>query len=211
MSVERNPSDFTVEACLQSAAQALRLWEEDIFFEALKTPLRSAYASIFESPDGAFEIVRRKLENAKKRTAKPFHMMNIEAPGGCWELGTQINPDIIRITAPNRHLIETHTYRFVFLFCGAIVADPQDVVRHQCNNRACIRPDHMLLGSQAQNMLDEARRKYAGNSPQGRGQALHAHVTKQLQLRPDPWVDEPLCKSDDTDMRRNLGDEIRLS
>ena len=69
----------------------------------------------------------------------------------------------------------------------------------------------MLLGSQAQNMLDEARRKYAGNSPQGRGQALHAHVTKQLQLRPDPWVDEPLFKSDDTDMRRNFGDEIRLS
>lgn len=69
----------------------------------------------------------------------------------------------------------------------------------------------MLLGSQAQNILDEARRKYAGNLPQGRGQALHAHVTKQLQLRPDPWVDEPLCKSDDTDMRRNLGDEIRLS
>jgi hypothetical protein len=66
----------------------------------------------------------------------------------------------------------------------------------------------MLLGSQAQNILDEERRKYAGHSPQGRGQAMHAHVTKQLQLRPDPWVEEPLTRNEYTDIRKNLGNDI---
>jgi len=67
----------------------------------------------------------------------------------------------------------------------------------------------MLLGTQAQNKLDEERRKYAGNSPQGRGQAMNAHIPKHLQLRPDPWVDEPLTRNEDTDIRKNLGKEIK--
>lgn len=209
MSLSDIEGELTVKNCLDHAKKNLEAWEEDIFFQALETPLRRAYAEIFKSPASAMSVVASKLTEAKKCPPKPFHIMNIEAPGGCWELGTQLHPDKINMTAPNGYDIETHTYRFVFLFCSAIVVDPSDVVRHQCNNRACIRPDHMLLGTQAQNMLDEERRKYAGNSPQGRGQAMHAHVTKSLQVRPDPYVEEPLQKHDDSDIRKNLGREIR--
>ncbi len=197
-----NEHDPSVEDWIVRAAENIRNWEPDIFFEDLRTSRRDAYASIFRSPGSALMVVAEKLRSATVREARPFHIMNIEAPGGCWERGTQINPESIDFTAPSGHVIGTSAYRFVFLVCHAIVADETDIVRHQCNNRACIRPDHMLLGSRAQNVQDEERRKYAGNSPQGRGQAMNAHVPKHLQVRPDPFVDEPLERGDTTDVRK---------
>ena len=196
-------SENAIDDWITSAKQNLGHWEPDIFFEELRTPLRDAYASTFRCPETALELIRNKLESAKPRAAKPFHIMNIEAPGGCWELGTQISPDLTKFTAPNGHNIITDTYRFVYLLWHAIVVDEHDVVRHQCNNRACIRPDHMLLGTQAQNVLDEDRRKYAGHTSQGRGQALDAQVKKHLQRRPDPFVLEPLALDETT----NASDE----
>lgn len=186
-------NENTIEDWIISAQKNLAHWDPDIFFEELRTPLRDAYASTFQDPETALELIRNKLESAKPRKAGPFHIMNIEAPGACWDLGKQISPDRTEFIAPNGHNIITYTYRFVYLLCHAIVVDEHDVVRHQCNNRACIRPDHMLLGTQAQNVLDEDRRKYAGHTSQGRGQALDAQVKKHLQRRPDPFVFEPLA------------------
>ncbi len=45
---------------------------------------------------------------------------------------------------------------------------PTNIVsRHTCDNRLCIRPDHILSGTQAQNVDDAAKKgKYSGeNSP----------------------------------------------
>ena len=43
------------------------------------------------------------------------------------------------------------------------------LVRHDCDNRACIRPDHLILGTQADNMADMAAR---GRSTKGRALSL---------------------------------------
>lgn len=185
----------TAEDWIATATKRLKLWEPDVFFEALRTPQRDAYASLFREREMAVELVRTKLEAATIKEPKPFHIMNIEAPGGCWELGTQIQPEQISLRTPNGEKIATHTYRLVYLICHALVVDEGEVVRHLCNNRACVRPDHLLLGSQSQNILDDQQRKYAGHTPQGRGQALNAHVEKHLQERPDPFVKEPLTRA----------------
>ena len=38
-----------------------------------------------------------------------------------------------------------------------------DVVRHRCNNRLCINPDHLEFGDRAANRNDELARRAAGN------------------------------------------------
>lgn len=194
-----NEKENTVEDWLAIAENNLKTWYPDIFFDQLRTPIRNAYASLIQSPSRALGELETLLGSAKIREARPFHVMNIEAPGGCWELGTQINPKQISITAPSGFTIHTYAYRFIYLISYALVVDETDVVRHQCNNRACVRPDHLLLGTKAQNRLDDERRKYAGNSPQGRGQTLKAHITSHLQIRPDPWLEEPLERNETTD------------
>ncbi|MFZ0097555.1 MAG: HNH endonuclease, partial [Gemmobacter sp.] len=46
-------------------------------------------------------------------------------------------------------------YRFIFCILNSVVAGYDDVVRHRCNNRRCINPDHLKLGSRGENLQDE--------------------------------------------------------
>lgn len=52
-------------------------------------------------------------------------------------------------------------YRFVFCVLNGVIAGYDDVVRHRCNNRRCINPDHLELGSRGENLQDE--REFASN------------------------------------------------
>lgn len=177
---------------MADAETKLRAWAPSPLKDLLTTDRRRAYQSLIEDPDNSLQFLRNCLTHAKVRPARPYHIQNIEAPGGCWELGTQIVPHKTRVTPESGAAFTSHTYRLVFILTRALVLDEDDFVRHMCNNRACIRPDHLEVGSAQQNKQDEERRKYAGNSPQGRGQTLQAHIPRTLQLRPDPYVPEPL-------------------
>jgi hypothetical protein len=42
--------------------------------------------------------------------------------------------------------------------CPAIPSQ-RDVVRHLCNNRRCLRPDHLQVGTQRENLADQRRLK----------------------------------------------------
>lgn len=46
-------------------------------------------------------------------------------------------------------------------------------VCHRCDVRLCVNPDHMFLGTQAENLAD-MRRKGRGSMPPRRGKAAHA-------------------------------------
>lgn len=53
---------------------------------------------------------------------------------------------------------------------------PGLLVRHQCDNKLCVNPGHLILGTQTENILDSVRR--------GRWGAVRGFAkTKQLQPR----------------------------
>ena len=74
--------------------------------------------------------------------------------------------------APNGYAIKKVNGRNImhhrFEYCKHHSIDPATikhlVVRHACNNRACINPEHLQLGTQKDNMLDKVR---DGRQPRG--------------------------------------------
>ena len=187
-----NPEEGTIENWLSFAEAKNRDWEPSPLNNFLQTDRRDAYQSLLTHPEYSLDLLKLCLTEAKQRSAKPYHIQNIEAPGGCWESGTQIDPARVRARTPDGKAFVVYAYQLVYVLTRALVLDEEDQVRHMCNNRACIRPDHLAIGSAQQNIQDDERRKYAGNSPRGRGQTLDARISKNLQLRPDPWLQEPL-------------------
>ncbi|EBA02066.1 hypothetical protein RB2150_00135 [Rhodobacterales bacterium HTCC2150] len=148
-----------------------------------------------------------KLTEAKKATQEPKqHIQDLASAGACWELGTQAEPDEVRISIGNHHHINTLTYRFVFMVYNGIFLETEELVRHQCNNRKCIRPSHLLSGSDRQNRDDEVSRFYSGRGAKGKGQELEFEGDIELSLlKPDQ--DEYLERGIETDVRNPIGRE----
>lgn len=55
----------------------------------------------------------------------------------------------------NRREMKTHRYSYE-LAKGKI--PPEMLVRHSCDNPRCVNPDHLLLGTQQDNMTDKVQR-----------------------------------------------------
>lgn len=70
---------------------------------------------------------------------------------GCWEWTARRDPSGYgRFAFRGRNSM---AYRTSWtLNCGEI--PPGRMVLHTCNNRACVRPDHLYLGDQSDNMRD---------------------------------------------------------
>jgi hypothetical protein len=54
------------------------------------------------------------------------------------------------------------------------------VVRHKCDNRACINPEHLILGTQAENIQDMISR---GRKHYGQGETSPNHKLTEQDVR----------------------------
>jgi hypothetical protein len=99
-------------------------------------------------------VFRDHLEEARSR-ASTLLDEGVRVETGCIETPTQ---DARRVRFRGRQL---HAYRFVFCVLHEVAAGYDDVVRHRCNNRRCINPDHLELGSRGENLQDE--REFGAN------------------------------------------------
>ena len=93
-------------------------------------------------------ILDGHLEEARSR-ALSLVAAGVLTDTGCIETSTI---DARRVRFGGR---QVPAYRFIFCILNEVVAGYDDVVRHRCNNRRCINPDHLEIGSRGDNLNDE--------------------------------------------------------
>lgn len=88
-------------------------------------------------------------------------MSKVDTSGDCWEWTAYRNPaGYGQVTNSNRKRHLAHRYSYSMFF-GDIPAG--SYVLHSCDNPACIKPTHLRLGSQSDNMADKAIRERGTN------------------------------------------------
>jgi hypothetical protein len=53
------------------------------------------------------------------------------------------------------HDRQVAAYRFIYCTLNEVAPSKDDVVRHKCHERTCINPDHLEIGSRADNKHDD--------------------------------------------------------
>jgi len=100
----------------------------------------------------------------------------VERTDGCWLWRGHINQDgygRLPVGEPTRsRMVMAHR---LALFLEGREVPPGMVTRHKCNNPSCVRPDHLEIGTQAENVGDTVA---AGRVPRGE-QAHNAVLTAE--------------------------------
>jgi hypothetical protein len=99
-------------------------------------------------------VFANNMEEARSR-AFSLVAKGIATETGCIETPTR---DPRKVRFMGRQL---PAYRFIFCVLNEVAAGYDDVVRHRCNNRRCINPEHLEIGSRGENLQDE--RDFAAN------------------------------------------------
>ena len=93
-------------------------------------------------------VLSDRREEARSRALSLVAEGNL-AETGCIETPTI---DARKVRFMGRQL---PAYRFIFCILNDVQAGYDDVVRHRCNNRRCINPEHLEIGSRGENLQDE--------------------------------------------------------
>jgi len=118
------------------------------------------------------------MKNITKEEKKKF-WSKVDKTSGCWEwVGSKLNirQSYGRVTIQNKSLL-THRVSYMFRY-GDI---PKGMcVCHSCDNPKCVRPSHLFLGTQRDNITDRCRK---GRSSTVRGKDSPLSKLTENQVR----------------------------
>lgn len=100
------------------------------------------------------DLLANHYEEARSRALSLVESGKVTETG-CIETDTE-GPRKVRFMGR-----QVAAYRLIYCVLNGRVAGYSDVIRHRCNNRRCINPEHLDIGSRADNLLDD--RDFAAN------------------------------------------------
>jgi HNH endonuclease len=106
-----------------------------------------------------------------------FWKLVTKLPGdnSCWEFSNGRGKEYGSFKLHTKHKVRAHRFSYELEF-GEI---PKGLsVLHKCDNPPCVRPDHLFLGTQGDNVRDAARK---GRHPHG--ERVHFHRWKENDVR----------------------------
>ena len=155
-------------AWIEEGKRNLAEFRRSPFHEELRSTNRDHYTNLIENfPTETLAKVRKLLMGATIKEPLPPSMSASRTLEGCWELKTHVHPQTITING-----FPDYAYRFIPIVLNAELMGEREVVRHLCHNRACVCPNHLVIGTYQQNTQDEHERVYAGRDSKGRGQKI---------------------------------------
>jgi hypothetical protein len=112
---------------------------------------------------------------ARGRRNSPFVLAErryVITPQGCWEaIGCRLDSGYVQVSVSGRR---DHAHRLAWREANGPIPDGM-LVCHHCDNPPCVQPDHLFLGTPADNMSDKTAK--------GRGKGMFR-----------PGVDHPGAK-----------------